>query len=319
MDFKVGMIGTGSIAEVSHAPAVQEFDHTELVAVLSRNKTRGTEFLKRHQSNGEAFVDLESFAKADFDIAIVCSPDGMHFEQAKQCLLNGKHVIIEKPMAVSVAEAQELNDLSANEGLLCVGFHLRHHLGHRKLHKLITQDNVIGELKHIRAIWAFPIEDDSNWRAKEEMTKWWSLSAVGSHCLDLVRWFANDHNDWKQFSSVIKNDVWNGPHDETAVISAQLFSGPTVDVTSSVLIGPYSRLEIFGTDGYAICDGTFGRFGGGKILINGVEVEYEQKNPFKEQLNSFTESIKSGSLVIPLASSEAGLRSIKDLTLAVEQ
>jgi len=315
---KIGIISTGGIADTAHAPAINAVEGTFLAAVLSRDESKGRDFLQKHGSEtGNVHTSLEAFVDdPDIDLAVICSPDGLHAQQAKACLKAGKHVLLEKPMALSLEDATELVELAEQNNLkLAVGFHLRSHNGHLALRQRIVEQEEIGAVRHIRAIWAFLQSDDSNWRAKDELTKWWSLSAVGSHCIDLTRWFGNDQDDWKSFSVTTANNLWDGPHDETAIITGQLQSGSTVEIVSSVQFGPYNRIEIFGETGMAVCESTMGRDGGGEIRINNELVPFEIEAPFINQLKDMTECIRTGK--DPRANGLAGVRSVKDLLLAI--
>ncbi|HEY1646001.1 MAG TPA: Gfo/Idh/MocA family oxidoreductase [Candidatus Saccharimonadales bacterium] len=313
----VGIIGTGGISDSAHAPAISAVDQASLVAVLSRDETKGQDFLSRHNA-GDATVHttLESFvADPKINMVIICSPDGLHAEQASTCLNNGKHVLVEKPMSLSAEDALKLVELAKEKQLtLATGFHLRSHNGFRALHERLIEQGEIGNIRHIRAVWAWLQNDDSNWRAKDDLTKWWSLSGVGSHCIDLTRWFADDVADWKSFKPVIANNLWGGPHDETAVIAGQTSKGPTVEVVSSVQFGPYNRLEIFGDKGIAICEDAMGRSGAGKITINDSELQFKTASPFIGQLEDFISCV--GTTRKPRADGSVGLRSVKDLVLA---
>lgn len=314
----VGIIGTGSIADANHAPAVKALNRTSLVAVLSREESRGKDFLQRHGgAEGVVHTSLESFATdPKIDVVIVCSPDRLHVDHARACLENGKHVLLEKPMALDANDAQALVELAElNHLTLATGFHLRSHVGHRVLHGRIVNDGAIGVLRHIRVIWAFP-QANSNWRAHDALAKWWSLSAVGPHCIDLARWFSGDMDEWTQFSSVISRNMWNGPHDETAVIAAQLQSGPTVEVVTSIQFGTFLRMELFGDKGLAICDGTLGREGAGTISLNDELVAFEPISPFIGELEDFVDSVETGNA--PRADGYVGLRSVRDLLLAFD-
>ena len=315
----VGIIGTGGIANTAHAPAITILDRTELVAVLSRDEERGKAFLDQHSAqDATAHTLLNSFVDDQrIDLVIVCSPDSLHAEQAEACLNNGKHVLVEKPMTIDTNQANAIVSLANEKHLtLSTGFHLRSHNGHQLLHEKLLDHGDIGNVRHIRATWAFPQQDDSNWRAKEDLTKWWSLSAVGSHCIDLVRWFADDMEDWNSFKSVTANNIWSGPHDETTVIAAQTRSGITAEIVSSVQFGPYNRLEIFGDKGFAVCEGTMGREGAGKISINGSAIEFEVHNPYVSQLSDVVECMETGKN--PRANGLVGLRSVKDLSLVLK-
>jgi predicted dehydrogenase len=317
---RVGIIGTGTISQAGHMPAVLSSDKAELVGILTRDKSRGVKFLENFEARGTSIhTNLSDFVGDDsIELAIVCSPDGLHYQQIKECLQTGKHVLAEKPMTLTVAESEELTEIASSNGLrLAIGFHMRSHEGHRLLHEKIHKDKSIGNLRHIRAIWAFPQLDDSNWRAKDTLTRWWSLSAVGSHCIDQARWFANDVDDWMHLDTVTTNSVWGGPHDETAIVSGELASGVTVEATSSVLFGPCTRIELFGDKGTAVCIETMGRHGGGEITINGEVMEYDLANPFTSQLENVADSILLGAVLN--SGGDVGLRSVKDLTMALDK
>jgi predicted dehydrogenase len=131
--FGIGIIGTGDIAGDCHVPAIKALDNSMLVAVLSRDKSRGKEFLRVHnQLDAEVYTTLEHFvADPKIDMVIICSPDGLHAQHATVCLGAGKHVLLEKPMATSLEEAKELVQLADGQRLiLATGFHLRFHSGH---------------------------------------------------------------------------------------------------------------------------------------------------------------------------------------------
>jgi predicted dehydrogenase len=312
----VGVIGTGNIALTGHGPAITAINSGELVAVLSRSVQSANKYLASFGTNeSTAHTLLKEFVTdSRIDLAIICSPDGLHYEQAAACLKVGKNVLLEKPMTLEVVQAEELIALAeANKVSLTIGFHLRSHVGHRMLHKQVVENKEIGNIRHIRIIWAFPVHDDTNWRTQEDLTKWWSLSAVGSHCIDLARWFANDDKDWQKFSTITTNNLWHGKHDETAIIAAQTVSGITVEIVSSVQFGPYNMIEIFGDDGMARCEGTMGREGAGSITINGNPLIYSPLNPFITQLEEVIGSIQTGSATSP--NGKVGLRSVKDLLL----
>lgn len=316
----VGIIGTGSIADYSHAPAISATGKTSLVAVLSRSPERGKKFLQKHGAvQGTVHETLESFVNDPrIDLVIICTPDIFHAQQARACLMAKKHVLLEKPMALSVTEAEALITVAnVNNVRLAIGLHLRFHKGHKKLYNEVVTRKIIGSVRHMRALWAFPQQDDTNWRTKEAFTKWWSLSAVGAHCFDLARWFAVDNAEWGNFSSIIDKSIWRGQHDETAIIAAQFASGISMEIVSSVQFGPYNRFEIFGSNGYVFCENTMGREGGGSILLNGETFAFDKANPYGEQLKNVVESIENHTPLV--VGAEIGLRNVKDLLRAIEQ
>ena len=94
-----------------------------------------------------------------------------------------------------------------------------------------------------------------------------------------------------ELKSTINQSVWGGPHDETAAVSLKFESGSTAEICSSVLFNAPSRLEVYGSDGYAVCEGTFGREGAGKAWTDKGVIEFEPRKPFVGLLDDFVKSI----------------------------
>lgn len=273
--------------------------------------------MARHRATGVAHTSLDTFAAdPNIDAVIITSPDKLHSTHAIACLRAGKHVLVEKPMATSIADAQAMIQAASENGrTLAVGFHLRAHNGNRLLFDAIHHRQALGTLRHFRVIWARATQrSDYSWRTDEQTSKWWSLAAVGSHCIDQVRWFAQDTADWQQFAAVINRNKWHGVHDETAVIAAQLASGPTVEIVSSVQFGALNRIEIYGDNGTAVGEGTT-RMGNQIITLNGQTLDFVPENPFIAQLLHFIDCVKTGRQ--PLADGLVGLRSTADLLQAI--
>ena len=98
----IGIIGAGSIA-TAHMRAAEELESTRLVAAADTNPERLAAACDAHGCQG--FDDYRNLlASGDVDIAIVCTPHGLHCEQTVAALEAGMDVLVEKPMAVSVEE-----------------------------------------------------------------------------------------------------------------------------------------------------------------------------------------------------------------------
>ena len=282
---RFGIIGTGSIASTAHGPALQRLEGVSLWSVLSRDIARATDFARQfgavapraaHNSLSEFLSDPQLQA------VIITSPDNLHSAHIAECARAGKHVLVEKPMVISHEEGINAIEACRQHGVkLGIAFRLRWHSGHRKLHQLIARDKALGPLRHLRLQWTRQAPNASNWRARAELGHWWSLAARGAHCLDLVHWFADSpERSIADRRSLISKEVWKGPHDETAMVLFRYSDGLTAESTTSVLFNSPSRLEIYGADGFAICEGTFGREEKGRISINSTPLEFDFFNPF---------------------------------------
>ena len=317
-ELNLALLGTGRIADMQLAPALAEADDARLWSVLSRDMGRAKAFASRHgaASSTPAYADLaELVADPALDGVVVATPDKLHAEQALMAIEAGKHVLVEKPMATSAADGRRMVDAAAAAGVtLGVAYHLRWHAGHRMVAAKVRAGE-LGTLRHVRAHWSWPVADASNWRAKPDVGRWWSLAGVGTHCLDLIRWLmVPECGEVTELVSVTTNDVFGGPHDETAVVAMRFESGGTAQLTSSVLFAAPSRIEVYGTRGYAIGTGTLGPHGAGTLVTNAGALEFPIKDPFVGEVDDFARAIRDGRS--PEVDGAEGLRNLELLEQA---
>jgi 1,5-anhydro-D-fructose reductase (1,5-anhydro-D-mannitol-forming) len=318
MGVRFGIIGTGGIAEHAFGPALAKVQGAELWSVLSRDADRGRAFASKHGAKAPAPVhtDLADFlADPRLDAVIVASPDRLHAEQAMRAADAKKHVLCEKPMAASAAEARAMAAAARRAGVrLGVAFHLRWHAGHRIVAGQ-AHAGALGELRHARVQWTYRAPDASNWRAKNDVGRWWALAATGPHCVDLARWLlVPSCGEITEMKSVISRHVHKGPHDESALLAMRFASGATAEIMVSVLFDSTSVVEVFGTAGSAICEGTLGRHGAGRARVRGAEVPFTVEDPFAGELADFVRAIEEGR--DPEVSGEEGVRNTELLEQA---
>lgn len=159
-----GMVGLGMIFDETYRPFFEAVRRqplyrpdfgvcrVELAAVASRTGRRAQAYL---QSAGERIGTFQSFAEPDsvekllaagVDFVCVATPDDRHFAAARTALLAGKHVLIEKPSVLSLAELDELERLARDKGVLAkVVYHKLLDPDHKKLRTLVAD----GELRHV--------------------------------------------------------------------------------------------------------------------------------------------------------------------------
>ena len=138
---------------------------------------------------------------------------------------------------------------------------------------------------------------------------------MGTHCLDLIRWLMVPRcGEVVELSSVVSKGVWGGPHDETAVVALRFASGATAELTSSVLFRAPSRMEVYGTAGYAIATGTLGPHGGGTIETSGGPLAFTPRDPYTGEIDDFVAAVRRGRR--PAVDGAEGLRNVELLTQA---
>lgn len=324
MTVNFAMIATGRIAENQLAPAVAQAEGARLWSVLSRDRARAADFAARHGAAAPdpAFDDLERLlADPGLDAVVVASPDKLHAQQGIAAARAGKHVFMEKPMVTDRAEGRALVDACRDAGVkLGVAYHMRWHAGHRAL-AAAAHAGRLGALRHVRIQWTVRAADASNWRAAPDVGRWWSLGGVGTHCLDQARWLLlPSAGEVSAIESVIDRSVWNGPHDETAVLALHFENGATAEICTSMQFDSPRRMEVYGDRGWAVAEETLGYSGAGRIRMGegggeGGELEFEVQNPYVGEVRDFVLAVEEDRE--PEVDGEEGLRNVDLLLRAV--
>ncbi len=292
---KVGLIGPGSIARERLLPALKTIEGVSFWSVLGRDQTRAAEFATAHGAE-HSFTNVDKFLlDPELDAVIIASPDKLHAEQCLAAAKAGKHIFVEKPMATTHEDALAIVESCRSAAVkLAVGYHLRFHQGHRLVSELIAAGR-IGKIRHMNISWTM-LANDSDWRAHDQMARWWSLAALGTHALDLAIWLMPAENGKVVESrAVCTSTMFGGPHDETAMVSLAFESGATAQVLSSVIFKAPRVVEIFGSDGHIRCVDTLGPRGAGKIFLNDAELAFQTVDPYKCELSDFIKAIRDGS------------------------
>ena len=111
---RVGMIGTGNWAESFYLPNLKSHPNATLWALCGRNKVRAEELASKH-GVPRVFTDYRRMLDAgDLDVAVICTPEDLHHPMTMAALGAGLHVICEKPLAYTAAQAREMYQ-KANE------------------------------------------------------------------------------------------------------------------------------------------------------------------------------------------------------------
>jgi UDP-N-acetyl-2-amino-2-deoxyglucuronate dehydrogenase len=316
----IGIVGTGGIAENALVPALQRVQGAQLWSVLSRELSRAQTFANDHkaQAPNPAYSDLPKMLEdPKLHAVIIATPDKLHSPQALLALQAGKHVLVEKPMCTDINEADEMIACAKERKLkLAIAYHLRWHAGHRALRQKVL-DGYVGRITHVRAHWSWKALNGDNWRASDTVGKWWSLAGVGTHCLDLIRWFMLPScGEVASVNSTISSGHWGSPHDETALVQMKFDSGATAEFCSSVLFDAPSRFEIYGENGFIICEETLGRHGAGKINTHEGEFTFAVQDPFQGEIQNFIQAITLDSE--PEVNGIEGKRNIEIISLAAQ-
>jgi predicted dehydrogenase len=187
---KAAIVGTGFIGP-AHLEALRRLPYVEVTALVEVDQELANEKAKMLGiPNAYTFEDM--LKQSDIDVVHICTPNFLHFAQAKAVLLAGKHVICEKPLAVKIGEAEELVALAAEKGLInAVHFNLRYYPMVRQM-KTMREKGELGKVYSVMGSylqdWLF-LQTDYNWRLEPDKSgDSRAIADIGSHLLDITEY-----------------------------------------------------------------------------------------------------------------------------------
>lgn len=189
---RFGLIGYGAWGR-HHAKAIRECTDASLVAIAARSKPTQAEAAKEYKDAVICASYAELLARDDVDVVDVVLPNDLHFEVGRAVLESGKHLLLEKPMALTVADCQTLNRLAADKGKsIAVGFELRLSSLWRRIKTLIAEGAIGEPLYGLIELFRRPYRPGSDgWRYDIRRVGNWILEEP-IHFFDLARWYFAD-------------------------------------------------------------------------------------------------------------------------------
>lgn len=183
---KVGIVGCGNIFNLAHRPALKKIQSAKVMACMDIEEDRAKEGAKHF--NAKAFVDLDEFLDFDLDVVEVLTPTYTHAEIVIKALKAGKHVIVEKPIALTSREAKKMIDVAKREDLkLFVGHVRRFDKRWVQIKDVIKSRNILPMQIKKNEVQGLPFSSDY-WYWDESKSGGVALD-LGVHVTDFLRWF----------------------------------------------------------------------------------------------------------------------------------
>ncbi|MEK3882866.1 Gfo/Idh/MocA family oxidoreductase [Paenibacillus sp. PL2-23] len=194
---RVAVIGCGSISKYRHIPEYAAHPDVELVAFVDPVIERAQHFADQY--GAKAFADYEAMlAEMKPDAVSVCTPNALHAPMSIAAAKAGAHVLVEKPMAVTDAEAEAMIQAASDNGVrLMVGHNQRLMPPHVKA-KQILESGVLGKVLTFRTSFGHPgpdawsVDGANSWFFRKEEALMGAMGDLGVHKSDLIRWMLND-------------------------------------------------------------------------------------------------------------------------------
>ncbi|MFB3882211.1 MAG: Gfo/Idh/MocA family protein [Armatimonadota bacterium] len=298
-----GVVGAGGIAHRRTLPVIGEVKNGTLSVVMDIKDPE-----KLGKLYGCAWTDdlQAAVSRDDVDAVYVAGPVHLHAEHAIAAAKAGKHVLCEKPLARTVAEAKTVVDAcAANRVLLREAYMLRQHGAHKEMLRLIQQ-GAVGKIVFAQIHWAFLYPKmEGAWRQIPELGGGGSLADVGCHSFDILEMMVGPI---KRVAAVTGTVIQDYKVDDLATVLLEFESGAQGAITTSFCLSgnvmPPS-LSIYGSAGALLATDTLTQGTGGDLLLvtepDGARrpVEYTQVNMYVRQLEAFADAVMAGERTTP--------------------
>ena len=257
---KWSVIGAGGIADRRTIPAILKDSNNQLVGVMDRVAAVAEKIGAKY--GVPYFTDEKTMLEqTDCDAVYIGTPVSCHYEQAMTALAYGKHVFVEKPVALTAEEGAKLvNAFKEKNKQITVGYMMKRHNLHEKARTIIQGDGV-GQVNDIRVQFSCWYPDiDGAWRQKKALGGGGAIMDLGVHCIELIEYLLDEEIvDVKSFYST---RTFSYEVEDGAVIIFKTKKGVLghIDVNFNIPDkASESKLEIYGSKGYIICKGTLGQ------------------------------------------------------------
>jgi predicted dehydrogenase len=242
---KIGLIGCGRVAVNRHLPALKSLEEAEVVAAADVDETRLNHVTHTFRIE-KRFVDYMAVLQDPAVEAVaICVPLQFHCEVALAALDAGKHVLLEKPLAISLDEADRLIGRAAKtDRKVLVGFNKRWHRLVRRAREIVRQGR-LGQVHLVNTICSSG-HDRRNipaWRLRREVGGG-NLIENGSHFYDM--WHFLLQSDVEEVRAVSRSTEKGD--DEPGIVTARTSDGVVLNCVLSDFLPDRNEIEIFGQD-----------------------------------------------------------------------
>jgi myo-inositol 2-dehydrogenase/D-chiro-inositol 1-dehydrogenase len=327
---RFGLIGYGAWGS-HHARAITSVAGAELSAVAAHSESSCTRARGEH-ARAAVYADYrELLAREQIDAVSVVLPSDLHYAVAKDVLTSGRHLLLEKPMALRREHCAELVELARSRGLiLAVGHELRLSSLWGRVKELIDAGTIGDPLYGLIELWRRPYRLGSDgWRYDSARVGSWILEEP-IHFFDLARWYFAAAGEPESVYAVANAKRLDHPelHDNfSAVVTFQ--GGRYAVLTQTLAAWEHHQVaKLTGTDGafWATWDGAMDRtfeptfrlqlMRGEQISEVPIDKPAGEVYELVDQVRRFVQAVRDGTAVA--CSGEDGLRSVA-LCLAAEE
>ena len=317
-----GVIGAGGIADRRTIPGMMLANNAELIAVMEVNEEFAESLRAKWNAKRAYTSDLELLADPEIDAVYIASPVFLHAQQAKAAADAGKHILIEKPLAMTAEEGQQVIDYCNAKGVqIAAGLMMRFGSYVQVMKQKIAEGKIGRVVSGYSQFTCWYPDMPGNWRQSKKNGGGGAMMDMGVHCIDLMQYITGS----KVCQVAAFHDTLSFQYEveDSSMVLLRLENGAQCVVQSNFNIPDAAskwRLEFFGDQGRLIGENIIGQIDGGKLDalfcgnaggynaqqdtldVAGEQIDVEFGNMYTREIESFGNSLLTGApLEVPAA------------------
>jgi predicted dehydrogenase len=287
--------------------------NAELAAVMEVTKEFAEKIAGKYGVKYAYDNENDLLENPEIEAVYIASPVAAHYGQTIKAARNHKHILLEKPLALTSKEGAKLVAVCEKENVLFAsGLMMRYHAYHQKAKELVNS-GALGQIVSMRAqLTCWYPEIEGSWRQNFAQSGGGALMDMGIHCIDLLQFISGAKA--AAVSAVTGTKTFSYDVDDSASLLLEFDNGACGYVDTNFNIpdnAAQCRLEIYGTKGSILANGTIGQTEGGTMLLTladdskyssiqnrnqsgGVEITAQLGNMYEKEITSFGNSILNG-------------------------
>jgi UDP-N-acetyl-2-amino-2-deoxyglucuronate dehydrogenase len=254
MSVGFGIIGLGMIAKF-HALALKAADGGRLAACYSRSRDKAIAFAGEYGCRGYSSLS-EFLADPELEVVSICTPSGAHMEPALEAARAGKHLLVEKPMEVTLERCDAIIEACRQKGVLCAGIFPTRFWEPAILIKEAIDASRFGRLSmggaYAKYYRSQEYYDSGGWHGTWKYDGGGAVMNQGIHAIDLLQWYMGPVERVRAVSKTLGHTNIEVEDAATAMLEFKNGALGIIECSTAVFPGYQKKIEIGGTEGSVI-------------------------------------------------------------------
>ena len=312
-----GVIGAGGIAERRTIPGMMKCENAELVAVMEIDPERAEACRAKWGCKKAYTSEAELLADPEIDAVYIASPVAFHAKQAMAAADAGKHILMEKPIAMSSEEGQQVVDYCEKKGVkIAAGLMMRFGAYVQAMKQAVAEGKIGKPVSGYAQFTCWYPDTPGAWRQSKKIAGGGAMMDMGVHCIDLMQYILG--TTVKEVAAFHDTISFQYEVEDSSMVMLRMENGCQCVVQSNFNIPDDAslwRIELFGDQGRLIGNGVIGQVDGGTLDAmflgeqGGYDAQQDKKNlagqtidvtfgdAYEREISSFSNSLLTGAPV----------------------